>query len=719
MVVFKCKMCGGDINAENGATYGACDSCGVTSTLPKALDEKVVNLFNRANHLRRINEFDKALDAYESILNEDASNAEAHWGASLSRYGIEYVEDPRTHERVPTCHRMQYVSILSDADYKAALENAADGYSRELFAKEAEKINELQKRILLISNREKPFDVFICYKETSDGGSRTKDSTIAQDIYYHLTNEGFRVFFAKITLEDKLGQEYEPFIFAALNSAKVMLVIGTRKEYFESVWVKNEWSRFLELTKTDHSRLLVPCYSEMDAYDIPNELAMLQCQDLSKIGALQDIIRGIKKIVNITNVDNVQTPSIAPISQTDNKSISIENERLLKRGNIYLEDKHWKKAYSCFAQVLGVEEEWDDVTESNLPDFDNKNAPAYIGLMCARWEMTPDYLDKEIMKYEAFLSPLDRKDFRGVFRYLNMVAGYRLLESEEFENADERFDVVLDTDPEYAQAYVGKLLAELKLDISTLGILILNEDHAKSIFITLADEGKPFFSESMNYKRIIRYGDEMIRGTWETLNKSYIMILEQEAQLKRERMEKEEQIERERRAEVERKEEECRQLEAEKKEKEQREAQEKKARLEQEEKESKRKRPFQISIIVIEVCVLAIWLWKLYSMPISWFNQYENISISISIFLPYTIVSMIASVLLRLFKYTDDQISEWTGGLFSLYFITAIVVAVIRGLFKGIRGIFGGFILFLFVGFIAAVISIIPTMFIGKENKAK
>ena len=82
--------------------------------------------------------------------------------------------------------------------------------------------------------------MFICYKETDDSGSRTKDSTLAQDIYYQLTNEGYKVFFSRITLEDKLGQQYEPYIFAALNSAKVMLVIGTKAEYFNAVWVKNE-----------------------------------------------------------------------------------------------------------------------------------------------------------------------------------------------------------------------------------------------------------------------------------------------------------------------------------------------------------------------------------------------------------------------------------------------------------------------------------------------
>ena len=43
---------------------------------------------------------------------------------------------------------------------------------------------------------------------------------LANDLYHQLTQEGFKVFFSRITLEDKLGTAYEPYIFAALNSVK-------------------------------------------------------------------------------------------------------------------------------------------------------------------------------------------------------------------------------------------------------------------------------------------------------------------------------------------------------------------------------------------------------------------------------------------------------------------------------------------------------------------
>ena len=61
MMIIKCKMCGGDIRMNAVETYGTCEHCGSTMTLPKVPDERKANLFNRANHFRRQNEFDKAI----------------------------------------------------------------------------------------------------------------------------------------------------------------------------------------------------------------------------------------------------------------------------------------------------------------------------------------------------------------------------------------------------------------------------------------------------------------------------------------------------------------------------------------------------------------------------------------------------------------------------------------------------------------------------------
>ena len=363
-MIIKCKMCGGDIDFIPGATYGTCEYCGSTSTIPQAEDENKLNRYNRANHFRRQCEFDKAVAAYEKILEQDDTDAEAHWGAVISRFGIEYVEDPATHQRIPTCHRVQVASILTDEDYLAAVENAPDEESRRIYQEEAARIAEIQKGILAISANEKPYDVFICYKETDENGQRTRDSQWAQDVYYGLTEQGLKVFFSRITLEDKLGQQYEPYIFAALNSAKVMVVIGSKPEYFNAVWVKNEWSRYLSLMKHDHKRLLIPCYRGMDPYDLPEELSMLQSQDMSKIGFMQDLLRGIQKVM--------QQPTSAPQGVRVETAAAETNApgvtSLLKRAALFLEDGDTASAREYYDRVL---------------DIDPECAEAYMGKVCA------------------------------------------------------------------------------------------------------------------------------------------------------------------------------------------------------------------------------------------------------------------------------------------------------------------------------------------------
>ena len=138
------------------------------------IDDHRANLYERANHFRRNNEFDKATEIYEQILNGDTTDSEAYWSLVLCRYGIEYVDDPVAGKRVPTVNRAQFTSIFDDDNYKSALKYA-DSDQRKLYEAEANAINEIQKGILAISQKEKPFDVFICYKETDSNGRRTQD----------------------------------------------------------------------------------------------------------------------------------------------------------------------------------------------------------------------------------------------------------------------------------------------------------------------------------------------------------------------------------------------------------------------------------------------------------------------------------------------------------------------------------------------------------------
>ena len=352
MTVFECKRCGGGLNITEADKVVECEYCGTTQTVPSADNEKKMTLFNRANRLRLKNEFDKAAALYEQLIAEFPEEAEAYWGLCLCNWGIEYVDDPATGEKKPTCHRASFESLTKDENYLLAMEYA-DLTAQRVYRREAQEIDRLNDAILSVSRNEKPYDVFICYKEkTDENGMRTHDSVLAQDIYDALTANGLKVFFSRISLEDKLGRQYEPYIFAALNSAKVMLAIGTKYEYFQAAWVKNEWSRFMRLAAKDRAKVLIPCFCDMDPCDLPDEFKGLQAQDLGKLGAVQDLVRGVGKLLA---KDAPKDGDVQQAAVSNPAAATVQS--LLKRAFMFLEDGEWDSANEYAEKVLDIDPE--------------------------------------------------------------------------------------------------------------------------------------------------------------------------------------------------------------------------------------------------------------------------------------------------------------------------------------------------------------------------
>ena len=125
-----------------------------------------------------------------------------------------------------------------------------------------------------------------------------------------------------------------------------------------AVWVKNEWSRYLKLIEAGEKKTLIPCYRGIDAYDLPEEFADLQAQDMGKIGAMQDLVRGISKLIPRAAASSVM------VTQTVvNKASNTEN--LLRRASIALSDDDFEKAERVFEKAL---------------ELDSECAGAYLGL---------------------------------------------------------------------------------------------------------------------------------------------------------------------------------------------------------------------------------------------------------------------------------------------------------------------------------------------------
>ncbi len=507
MAILKCKMCGGDLEIGGlSDTILECEYCGTKQTVPTADNEKMLNLFNRANRLRINSEFDKAAAIYESIIAEFPEEAEGYWGLLLSNYGIEYVDDPATGKKIPTCHRASFEALTKDENFEMALEYA-DVVAQKVYRDEAREIDRIREEILSVSKNEPPYDIFICYKE-NDNGNRTVDSLIAEEVYDALTAAGYRVFFSRISLEDKLGRQYEPYIFAALHSAKVMLAFGTKYEYYHAVWVKNEWSRFLKLMAKDKSKVLVPCYKDMDAYDMPDEFKPLQAQDMGKVGAVKDLLRGIEKLI-----DNKTAAKPAPVvSEVNNPTV----DSYLKRMFLFLEDGDWKSADQYAEKVLDIDPEYGEAylgkymaaqkikTREDVYKIASPLAENNIFSKARRFSPEGS-LDSFIEKNKEYLAELEkerrlaeeRKEAERRERSLNL----RPLRERA---AKLRNLVAGSTDGCFGITEDGKLIATS--NISERALSILNQRRYIGLynnFYAVADDGNIFSLEApFNFKKV-------------------------------------------------------------------------------------------------------------------------------------------------------------------------------------------------------------------------
>lgn len=427
MAELKCNMCGGKLVHISNNTY-ICEYCETptvrtnTDSNNKSLDR----MKEKAHELYLKCDFDAASAIYQSIVIEDSEDSESYWHLVLCEYGIEYVDDIKTGKKIPTCHRTSYTSVFNNDNYLNALE-CSDIMARNSYEKSAHIIDNLQRSILSIVSNAEPYDVFISYKQTEIDGSITKESTIAQDLYYKLSAEGYRTFFAPVTLQEKAGMEYEPFIFAALNSAKIMFVIGYSEEHFNAVWVKNEWSRFLERKNKNPRLILLPCYNSLlnDAKIIPAILReKIQARDLAN-ASTNDLLAEVKSKLQ---------PKVAKSSNNTN---AFSSETYLKRANMFLEDKDWSHANEYFEKTLDIDPECSSAYVGKLKvelscssDDDLIKYSTTLLNQSPHWKRALIYASPS---YQQKLQQIEKKQYRTYYDKLV----YELLDSADNDDWDE------------------------------------------------------------------------------------------------------------------------------------------------------------------------------------------------------------------------------------------------------------------------------------------
>ena len=373
----KCKMCGSNLDIGDSITVCKCEKCGTSQTVPDIEDDKELKLFERAGRLRFNCDFDKAAGIYNTITDSYTEEAEGYWGLILCKYGIEYA-DNASGKKVPVCHRISYDSVMDDEDFELVMENS-DSESRAIFREEAKIIEENRKKYIQIAESEQPYDIYISYRAKDVNGDKTAVSEIAGHLYNKLTSAGYSVFLSEAALKGKKQSDCEPYIYSALNSANVMLALGTSYDDYNDVWVKNEWNRYLEIAEKNKNKCLIPCYKDVDEYDIPKEFAGLKVCQLGNDDTFNNIMA---EIANVVKPESVNQPAPEPEKAEPAEEIELEEieiiepvdiNKLLDEGFSAISDKNWKEANKLFFQVLDEE-----------PD----NSKAYWGQLLVQQECT-------------------------------------------------------------------------------------------------------------------------------------------------------------------------------------------------------------------------------------------------------------------------------------------------------------------------------------------
>lgn len=123
------------------------------------------------------------------------------------------------------------------------------------------------------------YQVFLSFKNT-DGGQMTEDRAIAEKLYKALSERGIETFYSNITLLEFGEATYKDDIDKALSECRLLVVIGTRKEYLNSSWIKYEWGSFQQDLLSDIKKGSIITYLDsVPLQDVP--LAIRHYQSFS------------------------------------------------------------------------------------------------------------------------------------------------------------------------------------------------------------------------------------------------------------------------------------------------------------------------------------------------------------------------------------------------------------------------------------------------------
>ena len=281
-----CQVCGGAL--KNCGTYYKCVCCDTEYRIDDSMTKEEINAYFRKLNAFEDAErnlqldcprFDEAESEFGLIVQKYPDWSAGYWGLVRAKFGIKFEQDSGG-KAIPSCYKSTYEDFRNTDEYKKAIALVETPELRQSYEKMAEYIARVAKEWRAEAQKY-DYDVFISFKASNDlDGSETRDAREMHKLYDLLKDKGYRVFFSPVTLitDGVVGKGSEPYIFNALDKAKALVVYGSRKEYFSSAWVQNEWQRYLRAMKAckkEKDSLLV-LYEGFNPKELPQGLRRIQ-----------------------------------------------------------------------------------------------------------------------------------------------------------------------------------------------------------------------------------------------------------------------------------------------------------------------------------------------------------------------------------------------------------------------------------------------------------
>ncbi|MBQ7340070.1 MAG: methyltransferase domain-containing protein [Clostridia bacterium] len=126
------------------------------------------------------------------------------------------------------------------------------------------------------------YQVFISFKNT-ENNEFTQDRQVSEELYNYLESRGIKTFYSNVTLLDYGEAQYKEVIDDVLDEVKVMVVVGSKKEYITSKWCKYEWHTYQQnILSNIVEGSIVTYLGDMEISEVPTGLRHYQSFKLNQ-----------------------------------------------------------------------------------------------------------------------------------------------------------------------------------------------------------------------------------------------------------------------------------------------------------------------------------------------------------------------------------------------------------------------------------------------------